>query len=277
MHRAGTSLSAAMLQALGVRLSENLMPATPDNPIGYFEDADIVKTHEAILYALGQRTWRTSSSMIPLPDNWTTLAPVQPQRERLRAIAKRELGASATAWGFKDPRTAQMLPLWNDIARELQTEIRSVIVLRHPREVSESLRVRDGINPVLGEILWVEHYLDALLYTHPQSRTYIRYDAWFDGPVAVGNAIARKLQLPVPDDGRVRELAAKFVSPGLRHHRMSDDEPGYLPYTREFYKAMLAGDEATLQILVQQLDLRRVFSVQVIACAMELSAANEGG
>lgn len=275
MHRAGTSLTAGMLQALGVRLSENLMPPTEDNPAGYFEDADIVQAHEAILYALGNRTWSTSSSMIPLPEGWTSAVEVRPLRERLKRIAQKELEASTLAWAFKDPRTAQFLPLWNELARELHTEIRSVIVLRHPREVSESLRVRDRMNPVLGEILWVEHYVDALLHTNPGARAYIPYNAWFEDSHATARSLANALRLPSPDEARVRDLAATLVSPGMRHHHLSDDEPGYLPYTREFYKAMLAGDEATLRILVPQLHLRRVFSANVIACAMELSAQNE--
>lgn len=269
MHRAGTSLTAAMLRALGVRLSGDLMPPTPDNPIGYFESLEIVGLHDAVLNALGGRTWRTNSSMVLFPDDWASSPQIAPLRERLKQVAATEIGASPQVWGFKDPRTAQLLPLWREIAQELQAEMRFVVVLRHPREVSESLRARDGMHPVRGEILWVEHYLDALLHTTPASRTFISYDAWFTDPVGTAQALARNLELPVPDEQGVRELLATLVSPSLRHHKTADDVPGYLPFTRDLYMAMLQGNEAMLQTMVPLLHLRRIFSANVVACAMD--------
>lgn len=277
MHRAGTSLTAAMLQALGVRLSENLMPASGDNAMGYFEDADIVRIHDALLESLGGRTWRTSSSMALFPENWPALPRVAPLREQLKTLVRAQLAASPAAWGFKDPRTAQLLPLWVEIARELQTEIRYVIVLRHPREVSESLHKRDAMNPVRGELLWIEHYLDALMYTKPESRAFIRYDVWFDDPLGAAGKLAGKLLLPPPDDERVRSLVASLVSAELRHHRCDEREPGYLPFTRDLYAAMLAENESVLMTLVPLLHLRRVFSSNVVTCALEINASRTAG
>lgn len=271
MHRAGTSLTAAMLQSVGVRLSENLMPATEDNPIGYFEDADIVRIHDALLEALGGRTWRTNSTMAPFPENWTALPQLQPLKNQLKALASRELAQSSLGWGFKDPRTAQLLPLWNEIARELNTEIRCVIVLRHPREVSGSLHARDSMNPVRGELLWVEHYLDALLYSTPANRAYVPYDAWFGNAVQTAARIAGRLGLPAPDEKRITRLASSFVAPQLRHHKVTG-EPCYLPFTGDFYAAMVREDEAMLQTLVSLLQLTRMFSASAVACALEINA-----
>ena len=271
MHRAGTSLTTAMLQSLGVRLSENLMPATEDNPIGYFEDADIVRIHDAVLESLGGRTWRTNSTMAPFPDNWMALPQVQPFKEQLKAIARRELAASPLAWGFKDPRTAQLLPLWNQIARELETDIRCVVVLRHPREVSGSLQTRDAMNPIRGELLWVEHYLDALLYSSPATRAYVNYDAWFEHAPETAAKIAGKLGLPAPDEAKVMQAVSSRVVSELRHHKVAD-EPCYLPFTRDFYAAMLREDEAMLQTLTSLLQLVRTFSASAVACALEINA-----
>src|ERR1700677_613707 len=53
MHRSGTSALTGMLHHLGVVLGEHLMPATADNPRGYWEHADIVKAHERLMAALG--------------------------------------------------------------------------------------------------------------------------------------------------------------------------------------------------------------------------------
>src|SRR5580704_9217804 len=53
MHRSGTSALTGMLHHLGVALGEHLMPATQDNPRGYWEHSDIVAVHERLMAALG--------------------------------------------------------------------------------------------------------------------------------------------------------------------------------------------------------------------------------
>lgn len=271
MHRAGTSITAAMLQALGVRLSADLMPATEDNRIGYFESVSIVNAHDAILQAIGGRTWRTSSSMIPFPENWISLPQIQPIREHLKRIVSNEIAASPQPWAFKDPRTAQLLPLWRQIAQELGVDLRFVIVLRHPREVSQSLKARDAMNRIRGELLWVEHYLDALLYTAPGTRAFISYDAWFDDAVGAARNIAEMLCLPAPDEGRVNALKSSLVSSELRHHKEQSNGPGSLPFTSDLYSAMLRRDESMMQTLVPLLQLRRIFAAHVVACALEIN------
>jgi hypothetical protein len=42
MHRSGTSALTGMLHHLGVALGEHLMPASADNPRGYWEHSDVV-------------------------------------------------------------------------------------------------------------------------------------------------------------------------------------------------------------------------------------------
>src|SRR5215472_599841 len=64
MHRSGTSALTGMLHHLGVTLGENLMPATIDNPRGYWEHADIVKVHERLMASLGW-DWHDVRSLPP--------------------------------------------------------------------------------------------------------------------------------------------------------------------------------------------------------------------
>lgn len=272
MHRAGTSLTTAMLQALGVRLSDNLMPATEANAMGYFEAVDIVETHDAILAALG-RTWASSSTIAPYRADWPMFPQIHDLRERLKNIICREIFKSREPWGFKDPRTAQLLPLWQLIARELQAEIRYVIVLRHPREVTESLRKRDAMDPLFGELLWVEHYLDALIGTSGCKRAFVAYDEWFDDTAGVGERLADALQLPAPDREKVEMLKSALVSPSLRHHRKSKNEPCALPFTSELYSAMSCRDESTLQTLMALLHSRKGFTSQVVGLTLDLNSS----
>ena len=52
MHRSGTSAFTRVLNLHGVALGENLMPAGPDNPSGFWEHADVVAVHERLLACL---------------------------------------------------------------------------------------------------------------------------------------------------------------------------------------------------------------------------------
>lgn len=55
MHRSGTSLTAAILNDLGVYLGSNqeLMSAAADNPDGFYERWDVVRLNDALLKRAG--------------------------------------------------------------------------------------------------------------------------------------------------------------------------------------------------------------------------------
>ena len=53
MHRSATSLTAMLLRSDGVNIGERLMPPTPENREGYFEDLDFVELHMRALWANG--------------------------------------------------------------------------------------------------------------------------------------------------------------------------------------------------------------------------------
>ena len=106
MHRSGTSAFTRVLNLHGVALGENLMPAGPDNPSGFWEHADVVAVHERLLAAL-ERTWDDPR---PLPDNWLASAAAQTAFDALVAIVQRDF-AGVSLWAVKDPRLCRLLPL----------------------------------------------------------------------------------------------------------------------------------------------------------------------
>jgi len=62
MHRSGTSATAGLLHRLGIHMGQELMPATPFNPKGYFEHLQVRDFNDRLLEARGQ-TW---DSIFPL-------------------------------------------------------------------------------------------------------------------------------------------------------------------------------------------------------------------
>ena len=126
MHRAGTSVTMNVLNALGVPLSDDLMPPTNFNAKGYFESLEISKVHDEILKLFGM-LWSSSTITHPLPANWWRLPQVAPFKAQLTQIVSREFDKAGSLWGFKDPRTARLLPLWLEIIERTasRTEVRS--------------------------------------------------------------------------------------------------------------------------------------------------------
>src|ERR1700686_2628559 len=86
MHRSGTSALAGMLHHLGVALGERLMPASPDNPRGYWEHSEIVDADQRLMASLGW-AW---DDIRPLPAGFEREAAAQAATRELIAILRRD-------------------------------------------------------------------------------------------------------------------------------------------------------------------------------------------
>ena len=74
-------MTTAILNALGVSLSEDLMPPTQFNAMGYFESVAISKIHDEILALWGVRGRRASCSS--RSDNWWMSSQITPFKRQL--------------------------------------------------------------------------------------------------------------------------------------------------------------------------------------------------
>lgn len=128
MHRSGTSLIASLFSCAGAQLGKELIaPKSDDNPRGFFEDAEFVEFHQALLHTRGQ-------DILVARD--FALVPDAAETERARALI--DARAAQNVWGWKDPRTSLVLDFW----RTLLPEAQFVFVYRHPLDVMLSLARR---------------------------------------------------------------------------------------------------------------------------------------
>ena len=125
MHRSGTSLVSNLLQAGGVHVGDNLLPADNSNPRGYFEDIDFYDFHESALTCRGQHYLYVDRDFVFEPN----------QADKLRADELGQRRSHRAIWGWKDPRTSLFLDFW---AQQFP-EVRFLFVVRHPLEVLCSL------------------------------------------------------------------------------------------------------------------------------------------
>lgn len=212
MHRSGTSLVARALLALGVDLGDHLMPADAHNPTGYWEDLEITALNDRILAALGL-AWDSVSaaSLEDLPAD-------EVARFRREAVEIVHSRFRSSMFGFKDPRTARILPFWQSVFEHLGIPATYVVVVRHPISVAASLSVR-GLSPRQSCLLWLQHVLPAVAATHGRPRVVVDYDRVVDDPVGQLRRMAQALAIPDgPDTERaIAEYARAFVDVKLRH------------------------------------------------------------
>ena len=111
MHRSGTSILARSLQTLGVELGDYLIPGSKDiNIKGYWEDVDINTLNNEMLAAINS-SWHQLTSISHLDID--TLRN-NGYDNRATELLLKKVG-NVSAWGFKDPRVAKLLPFWEEV------------------------------------------------------------------------------------------------------------------------------------------------------------------
>jgi hypothetical protein len=204
MHRSGTSAVAGMLDRLGVRMGPK--NARPDwigrhwsNPIGHFENPDIVRLNGMILGLDGTGVHDT---------------PVWDRRSRpggpLAAEIDRTLRASESdLWGWKDPWTVLTIDAYLPSLRDP----RFIFVFRDPDQVARSLHRRDGTGPDEGRRI-AGRFATALKEIptqHPDvPRLELTYEEVMEHPAATVDRLVDFAKLHPTDEDR-RAAAALVV------------------------------------------------------------------
>jgi len=230
MHRSGTSLTASILQQVGVFIGENLLPANAGNPQGYFEDAAFYRLHKSILAAHELDT-----------DGWTTVGQLEvPEQfhEQAKMLSDRR-SQTHPLWGWKEPRTTLFLNFW----KQLLPQAKFVFPYRSPWEVIDSLFARgDAIfeqNPNFVAGIW-QAYNQIILdfyQQHPDDCFLFHCDLLKTDEAGFVHKVRHKLGLPLSLP------AQSLFQPGIMHSQGSDTHrPAllalYFPETLALYETL---------------------------------------
>src|SRR5438477_9195803 len=231
MHRSGTSLCSHVLSALGVDMTDDL-DANATNQKGHWERSEIVAFHDRVLHLLNQRFYGPLHDFA-LPAAWWVQPEVVQVRREITAFLKRRIGEAP--FGFKDPRTTRLMPMWYQILSELQLAPKIVYCLRNPAQVARSLQSRDGFSVEMGEYRWFTYNIDFFRYAKASEFCMIEYESWFE----YSNINLSKLRgfLDIPNEPKFDldlEIAG-IIDHGLRHDdpRLGDASQ---PLIRSVYK-----------------------------------------
>ena len=202
---------ARMLNLAGLHLgrSDELIPASAENPDGYWEHRGILRINDELLNELGGG-WDLP---VAVPENWSE----NDRLLRLRERARVELAALAGAphWGWKDPRTSLTLPFWSSLVERLQV----VVCVRHPLEVAESLRRRGISSYALSLSLWRAYAERILADTAQTQRVVTHYEAYFEDPTAEVERLGGAVGITATPTQLAE--AARVLTPAHRHSRFT--------------------------------------------------------
>ena len=240
MHRSGTSALTRVVNLLGAELSDKLMPPQPDNERGFWEQDEVVPTHEALLLDM-HAMW---CDPFFLPEGFEEKPFAARHADTLSAIVKERFGNSPL-WALKDPRLSILLPIWKPILKHQHIEPLYLIALRHPIEVARSLEKRDQMPISHGCALWIHYTLKSLIHTNGENRLLISYESLLENWRSVAANIAASMQCPWPNspDAAAPQIDA-FLSKNLRHHLATGTDPGcyYIDTANRLYDLLIKED-----------------------------------
>lgn len=260
MHRSGTSALTRSLSLAGADLPATLMGGAKENADsnakGHWESKLLVRFNDRVLASAGI-SWESPEL---LSEAWSRSGRFDQYRNEAKALLSSEFGDSEL-FVFKDPRLCKLLPFWIEVLRELRISPFVVTMVRSPSEVAKSLLARNGLDPSLGEIMWLRYVLEAERSSREIPRCHASYDSLLEDWTSVIGAVqsATSIEWPALSAARRRQISA-FISQSDRHHVASPRTMGdgtVSGWCDEIYATMRKwagrGEEAADHLRVDQI------------------------
>ncbi|MGC2413754.1 MAG: sulfotransferase [Stellaceae bacterium] len=211
--RSGTSVTAHILEELGVRLNYNPTQMSDQNPDGAFEDEFIYKVHsEFFATGLIRRNL--------LPPGWMASEAAKVTGAKLEAYVRQEFG-SDFLWGFKDPRTSVLLPLWKRVFNRARVVPRYIICVRHPAAFLQSMANNYGTGQNDAELVWLTRTVSALRDTGLDC-FILHYERLLADPPRTIRMLAKYVMGTAPDAARLKAITAECIKPKLDRAKINN-------------------------------------------------------
>ena len=268
MHRSGTSALTGALAKSGAFPGTELMPATADNPEGYWECAPVVRLNDELLTRLGSR-W---DSVAPLPADWTALPAAESLREQATHIVTRQFGDSKFAV-LKDPRLCRLLPFWRAACTAAGFTLSCALMFRKPMEVAASLARRDQFAPEKSLALWYAHLVDAERDSRGLPRAAIDYDALLADAAGSLARVCEDASFPLKPSVAHRKAATDLVRPDLKRQHHESPKRAVRESLASGLDAVLDGGYAKLSDLPAGKDPQSAVAALIAAARPALAVA----
>jgi len=247
MHRSGTSALARVLNLLGVDLGseDQLMPPSNANPEGFWENSEVVNLNNLLLRKLGMR-WDSTCLLF---DDWKGDGRIYSLKHRLGKYLKEQI-QERQIWGWKDPRTCLLLPVWNEAIEAQNADLRYVFIYRNPYDVASSLMKRDGFGFDESLELWTFYNMSALYGARFHKMTVLSYEKLLEDPLSVARMACNRLGLVQPGLDTITKIES-FIKPTLDHGNKGNlNNIGDLPLlAQKIYEMLVMMSSCSLESL----------------------------
>jgi hypothetical protein len=215
MHRSGTSLCSHILSTLGIDMATEI-GARESNEKGHWERLEILDFQDRIL-RLFNRDYYGLYHDFALPSGWWADPRVREIEVEIANFVSGCLDKNEV-FGFKDPRTSKLLPMWAQIFRKLNLRPRYIFCVRSPGEVARSLECRDGLSREIGEYRAITYIFDVLRNISLQDLCIIDYESWFVDPIRNLDKICEFLQFEPSISGtEIVSAVRRIIDPSMNH------------------------------------------------------------
>ena len=237
-HRGGTSATAGSLALSGAVTPNTLIePVTGENDKGFWESALLSKLNDEILAENGQ-VWDGLTLDGFCEDRVLDVSNLKINQVRDAICA--EYPEPNGPILIKDPRICRLVPVWDQLLRELDYSPVYVLVIRSPNECAQSLARRNNMPVSVSMLLWMQYMSIAERETRNATRVIVQYSELLSQPNTVLEHIGEKLELPFLGNKSNSKAVEEFLDAGLRHHvsDKSDESSSYLRWPSQIYSLM---------------------------------------
>jgi hypothetical protein len=228
--RSGTSLVMQTLHALGMQVSENLTEASVANPLGPLEDKEIFDFQSSLIQELGGHV------AAPMPDDWLRDKLVFRAMTQLEALIENRLEKVDGLFGFKDPKTSMLIPLWVRVFNRMKLIPAYVLTVRDPGATVASFLMQYNSPAYMAELVWLVRTVEAIDNTAADCFV-AHYEDWFDEPLPLAQSLLHYTGLDKTFKGDLSEVLAQKVKSNL-NRASKDDYEIQNPYVKKLYSAL---------------------------------------
>ncbi|QKE65460.1 hypothetical protein HNE05_19530 [Aquipseudomonas campi] len=163
---------AKILLGVGMKPSPAYTMAAEHNPEGLYEDIEIQAVHKEIIQAAGGHPY------LPMPDGFLDLPGMEVFQRRLIDLVDARV-VSDEIWGFKDPRTAGLIPLWTRVFNRAKVVPKYVLAIRNPAAAVASMHRQYNDPHEVAELVWLWRTCESIYQTGGNC-FIVNYERWFE-------------------------------------------------------------------------------------------------
>ncbi len=227
--RSGTSLTMALLDALGVRTSEDMIGSSDANPKGAYEDTYIFNKQHTIFHELGLNQY------FPISSDRISRADLTNHIHEIANYVTQQVNFDDRIWGFKDPKTGNILPFWRRVFGKASVVPKYIVCVRSPADVAASYEAR--YQESHADFFWLTKYI-SIFRNIGASGFILHYDDLLSSEAnKVIIDLAEFIGIPIPSKAEAKDIISSTIDSKLSRSRWSENQT-VNKYSDQLYEAI---------------------------------------